>query len=163
MRLGGAKYNLRARKASIVSQEGWAQTIALEEGVSVEAYDRYYWKLPYSIDLDSKVRSFSDDVLSKAFDQFYKSHDLVEKIVRSQNLSEDQVNMLMEIYSNGYKDQVMYDVGTTAFDLFDKAELLLTGRPDLVENDMNLLKELGAMEYDMFAQVNIPQRLEIVV
>ena len=97
------------------------------------------------------------------FDQFYKSHDIVEKTIRDLHLSDEQATKIMSIYSDNTRNRFEQSLAPSAYELVDKVDQSLIGKKDLVENDMNLLKKLGAMEYDMKGHVNIPNRLEVTV
>lgn len=160
---GGAKYTLFASEADIVDQEGYGQKVVLENGIQITATDRYYWQVDHEIGLPSKSSEAAGDVSEKLFDQFYKSRNFVEKTINDMGLSDEQVDKIMEIYSIDKKDQLVSDLAPATYDLVSKSIESLTGKPDLVENDLNLLKKLGATEYEMNGQVNIPTRLEIVV
>lgn len=160
---GGAKYILHAPEANIVSQEGWGQKVVLEKGVDIEAFDRYDWLLDYPIGLDSNSSEAVEYVSGTLFDQFYKSRDFVEKTINDLGLSDVQVNKIMDIYSNEKKDQFVSNLSSGTYDLVGKSTQPLIGKPDLVENDLNLLKKLGAKEYDMKGHLNVPNRLEFFV
>lgn len=160
---GGAKYILHASETAIVSQEGWGQKVILEKGVDIEAFDRYDWSLDYTIHIDSKSSQAIEHVSGGLFDQFYKSRSFVEKTINDLGLSNEQVNKIMDIYSSEKRDQIVSDIASGTYDLVAQSLPLLTGKPNLVENDLNLLKKLGAKEYDIKGHINIPNRLEIVV
>ncbi len=160
---GGAKYVLHAPEAYIESENMYAQHIVLEKGVEITATDRYYWRLDHEMHLGSKASDATEHVAGTLFDQFYKSKDIVEKTIKELGLSDEQVNKILDIYSSDKKDQFVSDVASGTSDLFDQSLPSLIGKPDLVENDLNLLKKLGATEYDMSGHVRIPNRLEVVV
>lgn len=160
---GGAKYVLHAPEANIMSQDRYAQYIVLEKGIEITATDRYYWQLDYEIGINSKSSEVTKHISGALFDQFYKSKDIVEKTIKDFGLSDEQVNKIMDIYSSDKKDQFVSNSASGTYDLVDQSLPSLIGKPDLVENDLNLLKKLGAIEYDMSGHVSIPNRLEIVV
>ena len=160
---GGARYTLHALEASIVSQDIYGEHVVLEKGIDIEVIDRYYWQLDHPMNLDSKAAEATGTMAGKLFDQFYKSRDVVEKTIKDLGLSNEQVAKIMSIYSDDSRDRVTEGLAPRAYDLVDKVNRSLIGKPDLVENDLNLLKKLGAMDYDMKGHINIPNRLEIYV
>lgn len=160
---GGAKYELHAPEAYIESVNMYGQHIVLEKGIEITATDRYHWSLEFEVSLDSKVSQVVEHVSESMFDQFYKSKDVVEKTIKDLGLSDEQVNKIMEIYSDEKKEETVSNLASGAYDFVKETTQSLIGQPDLVENDFNLLKKLGAMEYDMKGHLSIPNRIEIVV
>src|SRR5258706_1444196 len=160
---GGARYVLHAQEADIVSQDGWGETVILEKGIDIAATDRYYWQLNNPVFLPSDVGQVAEKGAETLFDQFYKSHDVVEKTLRELKLPEDSVIKIMNIYSSDQRDEFTSNLAPSAYKLAEKIDQSLIGAPDLVENDLNLLKKIGAMEYDMTGHINISNRLKVVV
>ncbi len=160
---GGAKYTLRTTEATIVSRDEYLERVAFEQGLSITATDRYYWQLDFGMGLDEKAAEATGKVADTMFDQFYRSHDMAEKTLKSFGLSSEDSARIMSIYSDDNRYKFTGAVSSSMYNLVDKTNQTLIGRPDLAENDMNLLKKLGAKEFDMFGSVNIPGKIEITV
>lgn len=162
--IGGARYTLHASEASITSLDNsFALHVVLENGVDIVAKDKYYWGVVYGIHLASKSSEVVEHISETIFDRFYKSHDMVQQTLMTLGLSSEQVSEIMELYSNDTKYQVTTNMATGTYELVEKVSNSLIGMPDLVENDLNLLKKLGAQEFEMIGHVNIPNRLELIV
>jgi hypothetical protein len=135
----------------------------LEQGVDIIVTDRYDWEKDWNIYLPNKVSEVVGHISEPILDKFYESRDLVEQTIRELGLSDTDSNRIMEIYSNDSRMKTMSKITSGAYDFVAETNTFLISQPDLVEKDFNLLKKIGAADYDMKGYIHLPNRLEFVV
>lgn len=160
---GGAKYELHASEAYIESANRSAQRVVLEKGVELTITDRYNWEKDWQIYIPGKASEVAEHILGPILDKFYKSKDLVEHTIRGLGLGDTDSDIIMEIYSNTSRFKTMSNVKSNVYDFAVETNISLINQPDLVEKDFNLLKKIGAADYDMKGHIHLTNRLEFPV
>ncbi|WKZ25827.1 MAG: hypothetical protein QY322_00765 [bacterium] len=117
----------------------------------------------WQIFLPNKVSEVAEHVSEPLLDKFYESRDLVEQTIRELGLSDTDSDRIMEIYSDDSRMITMSKIAPSVYGFVAETNISLINQPDLVEKDFNLLKKIGAADYDMKGYIHLPNRLEFTV